>query len=148
MKKNKPGTIFCIDLQDGFQVYARELQHPFLAIYDSRTNKDMELLHIVSLPPLFIVGVFDRVFKHWKKVGYVPLRPEELPIPDRFIQDVVDPMDCRLVDANGRERPATLDECEGRESASIWDSDQVEDRIRDHYMNRPNPWVELLKLKR
>jgi hypothetical protein len=145
--RKRPGTIVRINLDDGYHIYGRELQHPFLAVYDARAKKEMTPDQIVVQHTLFIVGVFDQALKRWKPVGYVPLLPDELPVPDRFIQDVINPNDCRIVNAHGHERPATIAECEGLESATIWDSDEVEDRIRDYYAGRTNGWVESLKVK-
>ena len=147
-RRKKPGTIVRIELDDGHHTYARELEHPFVAVYDARTSEPLQPEQIIEHPALFIVGVFDKAFNRWKKIGYVPLRPNELAVPDRFIQDVANPANCRLVDINGNARPATIEECEGRESATIWDSDEVADRIRDHYAGRPNRLAELLKVKR
>jgi len=146
-RKKKPGTIVLIDLGDGYHAYARELHHPFVAIYDTRTIEPMEPDQIISQPFLFILAVFDKAFIRWQKVGYVPLIPNELAVPDRFIQDVVNPGDCRIVDVDGWEHPATIEECIGLEAAAIWDSDEVEDRIRDHYAGRKNVWLESLKVK-
>jgi hypothetical protein len=146
--RKRPGTIVRIDLDDGYHTYGRELQHPFLAILDARTKEEMTPEQIVAHRPLFIVGVFDQALKRWKPIGYVPLLPNELPVPDRFIQDIINPNDCRIVNAYGDERPATIAECEGLESATIWDSDEVEDRLRDYYAGRTNVWVESLRVKR
>lgn len=147
-RKKKPGTIVLIDLGEGYQVYARELQHPFEAVYDTRTIDPMEPEQIINRPSLFIVAVFDKAFRRWQKVGYALLRPNELTVPDRFIQDVINPEDCRIIDVSGEERPATIEECVGLEAAAIWDSDEVEDRVRDHYADRKNVWLESLKVKR
>lgn len=56
-----------LDLGEGYHTYARELQHPFVAIYDARTIEPMEPGQIVARPPLFIVGVFDQAFNRWKE---------------------------------------------------------------------------------
>jgi Immunity protein 26 len=146
-RKKKPGTVVCIDLGNGFHTYARELQHPFVAVYDARTDETMQLDRIITQPTLFIVGVFDRAFKRWKEIGYIPLNSNELLLPDRFIQDVINPENCRIIDANGNERSATPQECERLESASIWDSDEIIDRINDYYDGRTSFWVESLKVK-
>lgn len=55
---------------------------------------------------------------------------------------------CRIVSADGSERQATIDECEGLESQAVWDPEHVDERIMAHYQGRPSVFVESLKLER
>jgi hypothetical protein len=65
--------------------------------------------------------------------AWLPVGPEEAEIPDQFHQDAPTGA-CYLVDRHPhrhRRRPATVDECEGRERATIWTTAQVVERIQD-----------------
>jgi hypothetical protein len=146
-RRPRPGDVVRLDLGDGSHTYGRVLVRPFLAVYDARTAQPMAPADIVARPVLFIVGAFDREVARWERVGHVPLRQGELEVPDRFIQDIPTGA-CRLIDLAGNERPATVEECEGRESATIWFAEHLVERIQDHYAGRPNVWVEQQRVKR
>ena len=147
-RRKSPGTIVRIDLGDGTHTYGRELVHPYLAVYDVHTTDALGAADVISCSPLFFVAVFDAAMNRWEKVGHVPLQARELPIPEQFNQDPVDPTECRIVDSEGNERWVTIDECEGLEAATTWDSDEVEQRVRDHYAGTPNKKMQRLKLRR
>ena len=68
-------------------------------------------------------------------------------IPEQFIQDPRKADKCRIIDAYGNIRNATISECRDLERASIWESSHVIERINDYYIGTPNKWVELLKVK-
>lgn len=44
------------------------------------------------------------------------------------------------------ERPATVEECSSLETAAVWSTKHVEDRLRDHFAGRPNKWVLSLRV--
>jgi hypothetical protein len=106
-----------------------------------------EGLLVAGVDELHVVRVIAAE-REWKKVGFQPLKEGELRIPDQFIQDIVDPYKSRIVGANGVERPATLEECEGLERAAVWDSEHVVERISAYYKGEPSEFVESLKLER
>lgn len=147
-RKVEPGTIIQIDLTETEHTYARALKHPFIAVYDARTTEQMAPREIVSRPVLFVVSVYDRALNRWKSIGKAPLDPDELPIPDQFIQDILNPADCRIIDADGVTRNATSQECIGLEAAAVWDAEQLVGRIRDHYTGLKNVFLESLSLKK
>jgi hypothetical protein len=147
-RKATPGNILEIDLRDGTRTFARELKHPFVAIYDGRALPDADPSRIVTLPVLFVLAVHDSAFREWKKVGFEPLAEGEIEIPDQFIQDIADPSKCRIVDARGVERKATVDECDGLEAAAVWDLEHIVERISAHYKGEPSEFAESLKLER
>jgi hypothetical protein len=45
------------------------------------------------------------------------------------------------------ERPARAGECDGLETAAVWEAEHIEDRLRDHFSGKPNKWVEQLRIK-
>jgi hypothetical protein len=44
--------------------------------------------------------------------------------------------------------PATPKECVGLELAAVWAAEHIEERVRDHYQNRPNAHLAYMKLRR
>ena len=146
-RRPRPGDVVRLDLGDGSHTYGRVLVRPFLAVYDARTDEPLAPADIIARPVLFTVGVFDREVGRWEVVGRVPLRPGELEVPDLFRQDIITGA-CKLVDLAGNTRPATIEECEGRERESVWFAEHLVERIRDHYAGRPNVWVEQQRVKR
>lgn len=150
-KKPTPGTILKIPFDDTVHTYARVLRHPFIAVYDCKTSEDVTSLEeIIAKEILFVVAVMDRAVTggRWKAVGALPLKDGEIPIPDQFMQDMFNPNNCQIIDSSGNVREATIEECEGLERAAVWEAEHVEDRIRDHYLGRPNRWLESMKLIR
>ena len=81
----------------------------------------------------------------WPILGHIPLEGQ-LTDPPRFIQDELNKKSFQIYKA-GVIIPATREQCEGLERSAVWDPEQVEDRLRDHYAGRINKWVESLKIK-
>ncbi|MGH3859589.1 Imm26 family immunity protein [Actinokineospora sp.] len=146
------GTVVEIPFGNGARTYARLVTAPYIAVYDCRVD-DGEgtpgIDEIIACPILFFVGVFDAVWKsgRWRAVGTAP-GAQDLAVPDTYMQDIADPTRCTILDAHGGMRPATIEECEGLERAAVWEAEQVERRIADHYAGRPNADVEHFALKR
>ncbi|AFD06632.1 immunity 26/phosphotriesterase HocA family protein [Solitalea canadensis] len=143
------GSIVKIELNNGYHTYGRVLSDASFAIYDCRTNieiQDPEI--IVQKPILFIVAVYDSAVKNgrWLKVFNLPLEKELERLPFKYIQDKLDPNKFQIYD-NGNIRPASKEECVGLERAAVWEPEHVEERIIDYYEGRNNKWVELFALK-
>ncbi len=145
MKRRRPsvGSIILIQLGDGTHVYARVLEDVRVAVYDLRTSEEVhDLKWVVSQPVLFTVHTWDASMKdgRWPAVGRIPLRADEFDPRHfmQFIQDVINPERCQIIDYDGAVRDATVEECVGLESASVWAPEHVERRIADHYAGRPN----------
>lgn len=140
------GAVIEIDLKDGFYSYGRVLDYASFGIYDIHTNKKIDsLVQIVKSPLLFIIAAYNDVVTkgRWIKIGTLPL-PDSLQIlPMQFIQDGLDPSKFRLYNPNtGVMLPAIKSECKGLERAAVWEAGHVEDRIRDHFANRPCIWLK------
>ena len=140
-----PGNIVSIDLGDGSRSFARVLKQPLLAFYDLKAEADLEPEVVVATEVLFKIWVVKYALSsgRWKTIGCLPLEREISEPPTFFKQDPVDKSLSLYVE--GEEHPASLADCVGLERAAVWDPEQVEDRLRDHFAGRPNCWVESLK---
>ena len=66
----------------------------------------------------------------------------------KFIQDILNPKNFKFYNPNtGEITPANREDLKGLECAAIWEANHVEDRLRDHFLDKPNVWVELLAIK-
>ncbi len=95
---------------------------------------------------LFIVSVHWSAFKRWVSIGRGPV-DDTVQRGDEYIQEVGNPMICRIFDNEGNERAGTPADCIGLERAAVWEANQVEERLLDALIGRPNRWAELLKVK-
>jgi hypothetical protein len=146
----EPGVILRIDVDGPRHAYARMLStHPYVAVYEGLTDADLTPEEVVQRPVLFVLAVFDGVYKtgRWPKVGAVPVEVAPVGIPEFFRQDMFNPSDCTIVDHLGNSRPATPLECAGLERSAVWDAEHVEQRLRDQDADRPNAYLEHMKLK-
>ncbi len=150
----KAGAVVRKTLDDDWTYYGRLLEKPWAAFYDFRTKEPVgELEEIVQHPVLFTVATPTRLLSPgkwggWEIIGSLPLGPELGPPQEQFIQDKLDPGQIRIIDAEGQIRDATFAEAEGLESAAVWDTTHIDDRLMDHFAGRPNKWLESMKLKR
>jgi hypothetical protein len=148
----EPGAVLRVGLDDGTQTYARMLSHrPYLAVYDARrADDDVDVEQVVRSPVLFVVAVSAAAYRsgRWRRVGSVPLLAADVAIPEFFVQDIFDPQQCQVVDHLGHARAATLQECVGLERAAVWAAEHIEERVRDHYQDRPNAHLASMKLRR
>jgi hypothetical protein len=142
------GDVIKIDLGDGTHSYACVLPDATFAFYDSRGKAELPVEEIVGLPVLFQLSVMDHAITdgRWPVVGRLPLNSEVTNVRPRFIQDRLRPDKFSIYEA-GTIRPASREECDGLESAAVWEPSHVEDRLRDHYAGRSNEWVESLRVK-
>jgi hypothetical protein len=145
LSKRMHGDVVRIAFGDGQYTYARVLEEASYAIYDLRTTEDVPIDQVVARPVLFYVAVMDQALKRgrWAVIGNLPLSGELLNPPPRFIQDPLR-YDTFSIYQNGKIRTATEEECLRLERAAVWDSQHVEDRIRDHYEGKPNKWLDCL----
>jgi hypothetical protein len=147
-QKRRVGDVVEIDLNDGFRAYARVLDEASFAVYDCRSETELLLDDILRLPVLFEVAVMKwAVTKgRWKVIGTTPMESaHSVPAP-KFIEDQLNKGHFEIYE-HGKIRPASRAECIGLERAAVWEPEHVEDRIRDHFVGRPNKWVESLKME-
>ena len=142
----KTGDIFAIPLGDdcGYG-YCRHLSGALTEFFKTQSKNQLNADDVKDWSVLFTVWVMDKPFRSasWPKIGNREV--EELSPPIFFKQDSISKRLSLYQD--GRETPATLEDCQGLENAAIWSANHIEDRLRDHFAGRPNKWVESLKPK-
>jgi hypothetical protein len=115
----------------------------------------VDLLDVVASPVAFTIWVMGYAFRRrggWELLDVVPLTEGERAVVDRRAKQ--DPISKALsiyqsdpVAGTFGEASATARQCAGLEVAAVWDPEQVEDRLWDHFDGRPNTWVESIRLK-
>lgn len=142
------GSIVEIDLKNGNYCYAQILDDG-LAFFDLKIKEPLNDFNLLlDSPVLFVLSVYRDVISQgvWLKVSKLPLRKEFEVLPMQFIIDNLHPDRFELYNPNtGEITKTTKDKIIGLERASVWESNHVEDRLRDHYAGKPNVWVEQLK---
>ena len=142
-----PGTFVRIPLSDGSFGYGRALSDPDMAFYDYRTTEPSSDLDEISAKPLLFtpaVRLFD--YDRWPSIGRRELEGEVAKPVVSFMQDLGDFRKCTIFDSEGRERAATPEECIGLERAAVWDPHQIERRLLDTFMGRPNEDEQRLRV--
>lgn len=148
-QRRTPGDFVRIPLQDGNHTYGRVLEEPLVAFYDAMTTVDLDLGSLASRPILFRLCVQNSAITRgrWPVIGSTPLTPDLVRPPVFFRQDAIDPALFFLHHLDGHETPASRQQCIGLERAAVWDPEHVEDRLHDHYLGRPNKWLQSLAPK-
>ena len=91
-KYPKPGTVFCIGLDDGRHTYARIASSTRLAVYDAATRESLSVEELGKRPILFVVScAIQFAEEKWDRVGYRELEDDEIDLPMMFSQDRKDP---------------------------------------------------------
>ena len=145
------GAILEIEINKHKFCYAQILTEADCAFFDyigKERLRDLSVLETVEI--LFIVAVYQDVITNgkWIKVGKLPIRDDLKTKPMKFIQDAHDKSKFELYNPNnGKITKATKEECQGLEYAAVWEAKHVEERLEDHYNNKPNIWVERMKIK-
>lgn len=144
------GAVLRVDLDGAYHTYARMLaRFPMIVFYDLRVATAVEDARaIVARPVLFVLAVNGRAYDkgRWPRIGHVPLDLVSCPIPPQFMQDIGTDK-CEIVDETFNSRPATPEECVGLERVAVWGPEHVEERIRDHYADRPNAHLAYMKVR-
>jgi hypothetical protein len=138
------GSIVEIPMDKEFYVYAQILNHGSYAFFDYRSEKPLcDLSELLDKPVLFILGVYDYIIKNniWSIVGKLPIREDLQKQPLMYIYDVHTDKYCLYDNNTGEITSCTKDQARGLERASVWEENQIEDRIRDYYNNLPCIWL-------
>lgn len=139
------GSVLEINIENKYYTYAQIL-HEVCVFFDYRSKEKISDFSILQeVPILFFLGVYNDVITKgiWPKVGKMPIRNDCKVVPNMFIQDSMHPDRFEIyITETGEIVPATKEECIGLERCAVWDSNHVEDRIRDHYLGVPCIWVE------
>ncbi len=141
------GDILKIDLGDGAICFARALAEPAYAFYDLKVEVVPDLRTVILTPVLFTVWVMNHAVTsgRWEIIGNFPLEKNLEITPKFFKQDPINKKLC--IYFQGKEIPASIEECEKLERAAVWEPGHIEDRLRDYFAGRPNQWVDLMKIK-
>lgn len=147
-KRFIPGRFLRIKLEDGSYAYGRLRNFQLATFYNLRTDEPIaDLDKIANSSILFTVALHKSVLGEWEIIGKKPLE-EKLKQPFiQFWQDIGDYRNCKIFDDAGNERPARPEECEGLERWSVWEAKHVEDRLLDTFLEKPNVWVESMKVR-
>jgi hypothetical protein len=144
----KPGSFLRIPLADGSFGYGRVLKLPHDAYYNYRTETpDSDLERIASHPILFKIAVRHMKERGWELIGWRRLEEQFSQPIIQFMQDIGNFRDCTIFDTAGNSRRAEPQECIGLECAAVWEEENVEERLLDTFMGRPNASVEHMKVR-
>jgi len=150
MARRKEGAFIEIELENGKYSYGRILQHASYAFYDIYSDRKIsDVSAIQKGNVIFIIAVYKYAItkNRWKIIGIEELETKYRLLPNKFMQDIIDPSLFSIYNPNtGEMIPATKEECFGLERSAVWEPEHVEDRLIDHFENRPNKWVESLKI--
>ena len=144
--RRRVGDVVKIALDEhGSIAYAVVLESLKFAVFDGRHVSDVEAA--LQRAPMFFVSVIHSAVStgRWTVVKVDPGVVPELKAPPTFMQDYVHRETFQIYE-RGTMRPATRVECEPLERTAVWDAEHVEDRIRDAYAGRENPWLRSLQI--
>ena len=151
MATRKEGAFIEIPLPNGKLSYGRIMANANYAFYNIYTeNKIIDIKEILEKDILFIVSVYKSAITmgRWKQIGVKELEINFQVIPEKFIEDQLNPGHFEIYNPNtGEIISTTKDKCIGLERAAVWEPEHVEERIIDHFERKPNKWVEQLRLK-
>ena len=143
---HKPGSFWRISLPDGSWGYGRALDLHFDAFYDYRTTEpDADLDRIASKSVLFRIMVKYPYPRSWEIIGWREIEKRLAQPIVQFRMEVGPLRRCWIFDTLGNSREASPQECIGLESAAVWESHGVEERLLDAFMGRPNMVLERIK---
>jgi hypothetical protein len=136
--------VFAVPLGDkqGYGV-CRLLDELDVEFYDFRSKTLPSVEDVRKASVLFTVWVSTLPLKTgaWTKIGHIDVIHHVPPIFCK--QDAV--TGALSLVQGGHTYPATFEQCQGRETAALWNSAQIEDRLNDHFAGRPNKRVEALR---
>jgi len=159
--KNTPrvGSFIEISLGKNLNAYARVIGKNLFSFYkiehvDGAKSKDEVVEIIRNSDPIFSIYIHKNAFggDNWRIIGHLPLEQKTLNnMPVFFRQDIVNKDTCWLITVNlgpDYKKPLAKEECINMEREASWDNiEHIEERLRDYLANKPNIWVERLRVK-
>ncbi len=141
------GSIVKIPVAD-YHIHAQILLETDMVYFDTKGKNNISLKEITESPILFRVATNDNAILNgsWIKIGKIEIQDQLSKSVETFIQDALNPEKFEIY-LNGEIRSATKQECVGLDRCAVWEINHIEDRIKDHYNNKPNVWVEKMRLK-
>lgn len=146
-QRRQLGGVVAIPLDENEFAFGRILAKPLIAFYDFKTDQVPPIQDVLQKPILFKIWVMSSAITRgrWPIVGISPLEDKLLESPYFFKSD---PISKELsIYRDGKEVPATYEECVGLECAAVWSAHHVEDRLRDHFKGGKNMWAESLQIR-
>lgn len=140
------GEFIAVPLRNGV-AFARYRGGVDFSFYDFHAPKVASIDEIRRHPILFTLWCnSDRLAKGvWKVIGQEPLEPELAESPRHV--DHVHGTDFIRIYYDGKFRPYAGEDLTKLEPCAVWDNpEQVEDRLRLHFIGRPYPWSERQKV--
>jgi hypothetical protein len=149
--RRREGDLLAIDLDDSRRSYAQVAAEPLIVFFKGCFANDLTPEEIDGLPVLCRLWVANHAITRgrWSVIGRTALAPENQKEPFFYKQDAITghlALYHSSFASTGWERAASLAECEALECAAVWEPEHVEDRLRDHYEERPNKWAESLQI--
>ncbi len=147
-QKRTIGSVFKVNLGDGYHSYGQVLNIEVEAFFNIRTKEELKLEEIINKEILFIISVHKHAFNdgRWKIIGKGQVKENLKKSPPFFLQHPLDKNKMQIYE-DGAFRPALKKEIKCLERLAVWDANHVEDRLRDHFAGKENIWLNQLKFK-
>ena len=140
-----PGAIVEIDLMDGTYSYAQILEDPLVAFFDILRKEGEIRPHINDIAKskvLFRLSLYDEAIKNdWLHIGKSSYDPKWDIYPERYVIDA-DTREITIWKSEGGKVLGTEEDIKDLEYFAVWEPGAVEQRLRDHFADRPCWYVE------
>jgi Immunity protein 26 len=150
-KRANEGALVRIDLANGTDVFARVLPNAQAAFYSAKCvhAEPTDISRIYNSEILFVTTVMKYAFENnrWPVVDERPLEKALLTPRNYFMKDVLTGQFSIYRSSDGAIHESSKEECQGLEEAAVWDPQHIEERLRDHFVGRPNRYVEQMTAK-
>ncbi|WBY08217.1 Imm26 family immunity protein [Sphingomonas sp. 7/4-4] len=151
--KRKEGQVLKIKLQNGMFSLGISLKEPIISFFDRVYREDDLPQSVNNIPIAFSIMVMNSAITSGRwEVIYSSEIPDQLKSIPKFCKkdQVTGELSIyhEIVElAPHYERPASLEECKELEVAAVWEAEHVEDRLLDHFLGKPNIWVDQLRIR-
>ncbi len=145
-QKEIPGGFIKIKFDDLFHTYARILNYHDIALYDYKTDIDVnDITEIVKRPIIYKMMVNEGGIKHgrWPIIGILPLE-KELENSKYYLEEIGQPTLCKIFENGDVRYNVPRAEAVGLAVGAMWDPVHVEEFLRDYYAGRENVHLKSL----
>ena len=143
--KERIGDIIEIHVHGKYYCYAQIIPNAQYAFFDFKKDEPLRDFSILdNCKILFVICVYRYVLKEgiWRIVGNNSIREDLLSVRMKYIYDKHKDKFQLYNPETGEITPATKEMARGLERCSVWGDNHVEDRLYDHYLNRPCIWLK------
>lgn len=143
----KSGDIIEIPLGNNEFSFARYIGNEDYAFYNLKiTGQSLDIETVLKSNVLFIAVVDTYALKKglWRIIGNAPIENSLKKVPPKYIRDVVDSNKYYIMDGDQKVQ-SSKEECRDLEVMASWSPEQMTDRLRDHFLGRPNKWLESIR---